>query len=137
MDEIINYRDLSDEEKNKALSQLIEIGAFPACSGFESIKQEMDKSTDIILPQYILVRRKSRLIGYMFLIAEKEDSSRTFPWWAADNSDELPLETDIRLLQYGIELCVKAGCFQLADRLRIQSANHQKYIGRRPEELSR
>ena len=76
-------------------------------------------------------------IGYMFLIAESEKSSKVFPWWAVDNSDELPLATDIRLLQFGIELCEKSECFQLAERLQHQLECHKKYIGRRTEEMSR
>ena len=86
---------------------------------------------------YIFVRRSGEFIGYMFLIAESEKSSKVFPWWAVDNSDELPLATDIRLLQFGIELCEKSECFQLAERLQHQLECHKKYIGRRTEEMSR
>lgn len=137
MDEIINYRDLLDSEKEKVVSQLYKIGFRSACGGTGSIKREMDKSTGDSLPQYIFVRRSGEFIGFMFLIAEKEKSSKIFPWWAVDNSDELPLETDIRLLETGIEICKRAGCFKLAERLHYQLENHKKYIGRRSEENSR
>ena len=137
MDEIINYRNLSDKEKDKTLSQLIEIGFCPAYGGITSMKREMGKSIEGTLPQYVFVRREGELIGYMFLIAEKEHYSRVFPWWTVDNSDELPLETDIRLLQYGIELCVEANCLKLADRIHSQMKDHKNGIGRRPKHLSR
>lgn len=135
-DEIINYRDLSELEKDKAVGQLNELGFIPAFGGVTSIKVEMEKSLENNLPQYIFVRRSGEFIGYMFLIAESE-KSKVFPWWAIDNSDELPLETDIRLLQFGIEICKKSECFQLAERLQYQLENHKKYIGRRPEETAR
>ena len=137
IDEIINYHDLSEQEKDKAISQLEELGFTPACGGINRMKNEMEKSQGNTLPQYIFVRRNGEFIGYMFLIAESEKDNKVFPWWAVDNSDELPLATDIRLLQFGIEICKKAECFQLAERLQCQLENHKKYIGRRPEEVSR
>lgn len=136
-DEIINYHDLAEHEKEKVLSQLAKIGFRTVYGSVEDMKREMEKSSDNSLPQYIFARRDGELIGYMFLIAEVEKTSKVFPWWAVDNSDELPLETDIRLLQLGIEVCEKAECFRLAERLKNQLAEHKKYIGRRPEELSR
>ena len=136
-DEIVNYRDLSEREKDKAIHQLEGLGFIPAYGGIKQMKVEMEKSQGYALPQYIFVRRNGELIGYMFLIAENETSSRVFPLWAVDNSDELPLATDIRLLEFGIELCKKSERFQLAERLHQQLENHRKYIGRRPEKLSR
>lgn len=136
-DEIINYRDLSELEKDKAISRLNELGFVPAFGGIKSIKSEMEKSLENNLPQYIFVRRSGEFIGYMFLIGESEKDNKVFPWWAIDNSDELPLETDICLLQLGIEICKKSQCFRLAERLQYHLENHKKYIGRRPEEIVR
>lgn len=136
-DEIINFNDLSEYEKDKAVHQLHALGFTPACGGIEQMKNEMEKSQGYSLPQYIFVRRDNEFIGYMFLIAESEKSSKVFPWWSVDNSDELPLKTDVRLLQVGIDLCKKTGNFRLAERLHCQLENHKKYIGRRPEKLSR
>lgn len=136
-DEIVNYCDLSEHEKDKALRQLNELGYTHACGSINCMKKEMDKFHGHTLPQYIFVRRNGEFIGYMFLIAESEKSNKVFPWWAIDNSDELPLSTDIRLLQYGIDLCKKSKCFKLAERLQYQLENHKKYIGRRTEENSR
>lgn len=137
MDEIINYRDLPEDEKDNVLNQLFSIGFCPAWGGVKDMKQEMEKSVDGRLPQYAFVRRDGELIGYLFLIAQAEKTNRVFPWWAVDNSDELPLATDIRLLEYGVNLCEKAGCCVLAERLKAQIENHKKGIGRRPEALSR
>ncbi len=137
MDEIINYRALPQGEKDKILNQLFGIGFHPAWGGVKEMKQEMEKSVDGRLPQYAFVRRGGEPIGYLFLIAQAEKTSRVFPWWAVDNADELPLATDIRLLEYGVALCEKAGCFALAERLKAQIENHKKGIGRRPEALCR
>ena len=136
-DEIVNYFHLSECEKDKAIHQLNELGFTPPCDDINRMKNEMEKSHGHTLPQYLFVRRNGEFIGYMFLIAESEKNSTVFPWWAIDNSDELPLTTDIQLLQFGIELCKKSECFQLAERLQHQLENHKKYIGRRPEEASR
>lgn len=136
-DEIINYLVLSENEKDQAIHQLNKFGFVSPCDNIDLIKKEMEKSRGHTLPQYIFVRRNREFIGYMFLIAECENNSTVFPWWAIDNSDELPLKTDIRLLQFGIEVCKKAECFQLAERLQHQLENHKKYIGRRPEVTSR
>ena len=124
-------------DRDKALRQLNGLGFTPAYGSISCMKNEMEKSKGHTLPQYIFVRRSGEFIGYMFLIAESEKSSKVFPWWAVDNSDELPLATDIRLLQFGIELCEKSECFQLAERLQHQLECHKKYIGRRTEEMSR
>ena len=105
-------------------------------SNVKDIKIEMDKTQEGSLPQFVFVRRDKKVIGYMFLIAEKENTSKIFPWWAVENSDELPIETDLRLLQYGVSLCTQAGCLKLANRLEIQMENHRNGIGHRPPEFS-
>ena len=46
--------------------------------------------------------------------------------------DELPIVADLRLLQYGVSLCTRAGCLKLAERLKMQMENHRNGIGRRP-----
>ena len=81
------------------------------------MKREMEKSQPGIFPQYLFVFREHKLIGYMFLIAEKENYCKTFPWWAVDNSDELPLEISIQLLEYGILEDQKKGIGRKAENL--------------------
>ena len=136
MDEIINYRDLDECEKTQCLDELIKTLFRYPDKNAKDIKAEMDKSKDGSLPQFVFVRRDKKVIGYMFLIAEKENASKIFPWWAVDNSDELPIETDLQLLQYGVSLCSHAGCLKLANRLELQMENHRNGIGRRPPEFS-
>ena len=136
MDEIINYRDLDERERIQCLDELIKTLFRYPDKNAKDIKAEMDKSKDGSLPQFVFVRRDKKVIGYMFLIAEKENASKIFPWWAVDNSDELPIETDLQLLQYGVSLCSHAGCLKLANRLELQMENHRNGIGRRPPEFS-
>ena len=136
MDEIINYRDLDESEKEQCLDELLKTSFSCPCSNVKAIKVEMDKTQEGSLPQFVFVRRDKKVIGYMFLIAEKENTSKIFPWWAVENSDELPVETDLRLLQYGVSLCNQAGCLKLANRLEMQMGNHRNGIGRRPPEFS-
>ena len=101
------------------------------------MKKEMEKSQTGAFPQYFFVFRDDRLIGYMFLIAEKEKYCKAFPWWAVHNSDELPLEISIQLLEYGISLCLEYNYSNLANRLKLQLESQKKGIGRRPENLCR
>ena len=136
MDEIINYRDLDESEKEQCLDELLKTSFSCPDSNVKDIKIEMDKTQEGSLPQFVFVRRDKKVIGYMFLIAEKENTSKIFPWWAIENSDELPIETDLRLLQYGISLCTQVGCLKLANRLERQMENHKNGIGRRSSEFS-
>ena len=136
MDEIINYRDLDESEKKQCLNELLKISFKCLSNDIKTIKAEMDKTQEGTLPQFVFVRRDKKVIGYMFLIGEKENTSKIFPWWAIENSDELPIETDLRLLQYGVSLCTQAGCLKLANRLEMQMENHRNGIGRRPSDLS-
>lgn len=132
-----NYLDIPNEMKVAVLEQLLQIGFCPAYGKLKTIKKEMDKSQIGTLPQYFFVFRDNRLIGYMFLIAEKENYCKAFPWWAVDNSDELPLEISIHLLELGIEISEKYNFSILSNRLKLQLENQKKGIGRRQEELCR
>lgn len=128
-----NYLDIPSEKKDAVLEQLLQIGFLPAYGKRKTIKKEMDKSQAGTLPQYLFVFRDDRLIGYMFLIAEKENSCKAFPWWAIDNSDELPLEIAIQLLELGIALSAKCHSSILSNRLALQLEDQKKGVGRRPE----
>lgn len=132
-----NYLDIPSEKKDAVLEQLLQIGFCPAYGKLKTIKKEMDKSQTGTLPQYLFVFRDDNLIGYMFLIAEKENYCKVFPWWATDNSDELPFESAIQLLEFGIELSAKYNCPILSKRLKFQLEDQKKGIGRRPETLCR
>ncbi|MBQ2888098.1 MAG: hypothetical protein IJE29_04140 [Firmicutes bacterium] len=97
----------------------------------------MEKSQAGTLPQYLFVFRDDKLIDYMFLIAEKDNCCKVFPWWAVHNSDELPLEIAIKLLEYGIQLSSKYNYSNLANILKLQLEEQKNGIGRRPENLCR
>lgn len=119
METIINYLDIPHKERDNVLEQLLHIGFCPAYGKQKTLKKEMEKSQKDKFPQYIFVFQDNVLIGYSFLIGEKEHICKPFPWWAIDNSDELPLETAIHLLEYAIRLSAKCGYPILADRLKI------------------
>ncbi len=133
MIKICNYLEIPNEQKDAVLGQLLLIGFSPAYGGRKTMKKEMDRSRAGSLPQYLFVFRDDRLIGYMFLIAERENYSKAFPWWAVDNSDELPLDIAVQLLEMGIALSEKCNCNILSNRLKIQLESQKKGIGRRPE----
>lgn len=133
MIKICNYLDIPSEKKDAVLEQVLQIGFCPAYGKQKTMKREMEKSQPGIFPQYLFVFREHKLIGYMFLIAEKENYCKVFPWWAVDNSDELPLEISIQLLEYGIQISSKYNYPNLSNRLKIQLENQKKGIGRRTE----
>jgi len=133
MIKIVNYLDIPDENKDDVLNQLYQVGFCTRNGNKRILKTEMDKSQKEKMPQFIFVFRDNVLIGYMFLIAEKENYCKVFPWWAVDNSDELPLDVAIQLLEYGILLSTKCNCLKLTYRLNIQLENQKKGIGRRTE----
>ena len=101
------------------------------------MKKEMEKSRPGTLPQYLFLFRDDALIGYLFLIAEKEGACKAFPWWAVHNADELPRNTALSFLAHGIQLSLDCGCPTLANRLQAQLEDPKKGIGRRPEEACR
>ena len=76
MDEIINYRDLDECEKVQCLDELLKTSFRYPDENAKDIKAEMDKSKEGPLPQFVFVRRDKKVIGYMFLIAEKENTSK-------------------------------------------------------------
>lgn len=133
MERIINYLDLSDDEKNSLFDSLLLLGFCPAYGKKKTMQKEMDKSKPYSLPQFLFVFRDTELIGYMFLIGEKEGISKVFPWWAVDNADEIPLKIAVELFEIGIAMCDKFGSFSLADRLRKTLINQKQGIGRRAE----
>lgn len=137
MEQIINYLDIPGQDRDAVIECVLHVGFCPAYGKQKSMKRELEKSQAGKLPQYLFVFRDNELIGYMFLIAEKENYSKSFPWWAVDNSDELPLNTAIQLLEYGVWLSLQCDCPNLADRLTMSLENQKKGIGRRPENACR
>lgn len=131
MERIVNYFDMSIDEKNSLFDALLKIGFSPAYGKKKTMLREMDKAKADGLPQYLFAFRGTELIGYMFLIGERERISKAFPWWAIENTDEIPLKIAIEMLQLGITICDKAGCCILAERLKDQLEKQKNGIGRR------
>ena len=73
MIKICNYLDIPSEKKDAVLEQVLQIGFCPAYGKQKTMKREMEKSQPGIFPQYIFVFREHKLIGYMFLIENKND----------------------------------------------------------------
>ena len=90
MERILNYLDLPPQERDAVCKQLRSLGCSPAHGTRRTMKKEMEKSRPGTLPQYLFLFRDDALIGYLFLIAEKEGACKAFPWWAVHNADELP-----------------------------------------------
>ena len=137
MDEIVNYIQLSKKERRHLPAQLSAVDFYPAHGGYMALYRAMETSRPGKLPQFLLVRRDGVLIGYLFLIAEQEKTSKVFPWWAVSNADELPLSTALDLLEQGAALCRDCGADKLAQQLQAQSARYRQGIGRRPDHLCR
>ncbi len=137
MDEIINYLQLSKKERRHLPAQLSAIGFCPAHGGYLSLRRALERSRPGTLPQFLLVRRSGVLIGYLFLIAERENASRVLPWWCVNNADELPRSTSLELLRQGEALCRDCGAHQLAQRLALQAQRNGQGLDRRPDVQSR
>lgn len=133
MERIVNYLDMSITERNIAFDTLLRIGFCPAYGKIKTMQREMNKSKPGYLPQYFFAFRDVKLIGYMFLVGESESISRVFPWWAVDNTDEIPLKIAVEMLQIGIAMCENSGCHALAGRLRTQLERQKNGVGRRAE----
>ena len=118
METVVNYLDMPQEERSYVLEALFPIGFSSACGKRGALKKEMEKSVRGRLPQYLFLFRDGEVIGYSFLIGEKEHVSEVFPYWAVDNADELPTDSAVSLLEHAAGLSVSCGCPVLADRLK-------------------
>ncbi|WP_294143455.1 hypothetical protein [uncultured Clostridium sp.] len=103
MEQIINYQDMSSEQRRSALYALDSIGFHPAHGKIKTMQNIMDKSVEDKMPQFYFVFRDKELIGYLFLIGD-EKKFRAFPWIAIDNLDELPM----RIVEPLADIAIKA-----------------------------
>lgn len=136
MERIVNYLDIPEEKRDAVMLSLPSLG-FISPAGLDAAKAEMDRSRKDSLPQFLFVFRDEELIGYQFLIAEKEHTSKAFPWWAVGNPDELPITLAVTLLEESIRLSTAYGCLKMAKGLNVLLENNKKGLGRRPEHLCR
>lgn len=102
MEQILNYQDMSPEQRESALNALSSIGFLPAYGKIRTMQKVMDKSVGDKTPQFYFVFRDMKLIGYMFLIGNNK-MFRTFPWLAVDNLDELPM----RIVEPLVDIAIK------------------------------
>lgn len=137
MDEVIlNYIELSEEQRKNALMNLKNIGFYPAYSTEQTMKNIMDKSIVDEMPQFYFVFRKEQLIGYLFIIGDTQ-KYRPFPWLAISNVDELPMRVTRLLMKKHIEAWEKTNNVNMADYLRRLLIDYEHGVGHRPENLCR
>ena len=108
MEQILNYRDMSETQRDLALNSLSSIGFYTAYGKIKTMKRVMDKSIDEDRPQFYFAFRDGKLIGYMFLIGDAQ-RFRAFPWIAISNCDELPMNLTEQMMKIAIETYKSAG----------------------------
>ena len=70
MEQILNYRDMSEEQRALALNSLSSIGFYPAYGKIKTMQRVMEKSVPGSGPQFYFVFREDKLLGYNFLIGD-------------------------------------------------------------------
>ena len=133
---ILNYIDMSEEQRINALENLKNIGFYPAYGTELTMKKIMDKSVVNKMPQFYFVFRKEQLIGYLFIIGDTQ-KYRPFPWLAISNVDELPMRITRPLMKIHIKAWEKMNDATMADYLRRQLIDYEHGVGQRPENLCR
>lgn len=134
MEKIANYLDIPQLHRDAVLERLPRLGFCPAKGGQAALRREMDRSQRGKLPQFGFAFRGEELVGYLFLTAKPEKPAAMLPWWAVGNADELPLETAVRLLEWGIALSSDCGCPALARLLQANLNGQKQGAGRRRPE---
>jgi len=128
VEKIVNYRDIPVDERASVAHALFSLGFYPP-DGVQAQKERMDRGESDALPQYLLVFRDEKLIGYSFLYGET--SPNQIGGGGQTNADELPLPLAIRLLEETIALEEKFGCHKLANVTRHFLENQKRGLGRR------
>lgn len=82
-EQILNYLDMSEEQKEKSLRDLKSIGFYPAYGKEKTMKKIMDKSIAGEMPQFYFVFRKEQLIGYLFIIGDTQNIEPFRGWLLA------------------------------------------------------
>ena len=133
---ILNYIDMSEEQRINALKDLKNIGFYPAFGTEQTMKKIMDKSIIDKMPQFYFVFRKEQLIGYLFISGDTH-KYRPFPWLAISNVEELPMRITKPLMKIHIEAWEKTNNVTMADYLRRQLIEYKNGVGHLPENLCR
>lgn len=125
--EMKHYRDIPSGDREAVFRKLSEWFVPGDGTSFQEVPKEMEHSEKGKLPQFLFLFREDVLVGYLFLIAEQENFSKAFPYWATHNLDELRTrgEDVTPCLEYAIHLCEECGALQLKSRLQ-QDPSYQK-----------
>lgn len=132
MEQILNYLDMSDEQRALALNSLSSIGFYPAYGTIKTMQQIMDKSIIGERPQFYFVFRDNELIGYMFLIGNAH-KYRDFPWIEINNLDELPMRLTEPLMKIAIDTYRDAGDNEQAIYHETLLEDYRNGVGHRKE----
>lgn len=132
MEQILNYLDMSEEQRDLALNSLSSIGFCPAYGKIKTMKRIMDKSITGERPQFYFAFRDSELIGYMFLIGDPQ-RFRSFPWIEINNLDELPMDLTEQLMKIAVDTYKGVGDIEQAIFHETLLDDYRKGIGHRRE----
>ncbi|MFR1051139.1 MAG: hypothetical protein ACOX67_10070 [Oscillospiraceae bacterium] len=132
MEQILNYLDMSEEQRALALNSLSSIGFYPAHGKMETMRRIMDQSIVGERPQFYFAFRDSELIGYMFLIGDAQ-RFRSFPWIEINNLDELPMNLTEQLMKIAIDTYRGAGDIGQAIYHETLLGDYRNEIGHRRE----
>lgn len=135
-EQILNYLNMSEGQKEDALKSLKSIVFSPAYCKEKAMKKIMDKSVAGEMPQFYFVFRREQLIGYLFIIGDAQ-KHRAFPWLAVSNVDELPMRVTRPLMEIQIEAWANAGNDNMVNFLKKQLTEYEHGIEHRPENLCR
>ena len=108
MEQILNYLEMSEEQRTLALDSLRSIGFHPAYGKTKTMRRIMDKSIAGEMPQFYFAFRDGELIGYLFLIGDAQ-RFRAFPWIEVNNLDELPMNLTEQLMKIAVDTYRGAG----------------------------
>lgn len=132
MEQILNYLDMTEEQRSLALNSLSSIGFYPAYGKTKTMQRVMDKSIYGERPQFYFAFRNNELIGYMFLIGDAQ-RFRPFPWIEINNLDELPMNLTEQLMKIAIDTYRNAGDIVQAIYHETLLEDYKNGIGHRKE----
>lgn len=115
--QITPWQELDASAQQRIFEQLQRSSMGPVQGGWNALRREMSAVQEKKLPQFLFGLRRNALVGWMLLIAERENYSKTLPWWALHNADELCAADAKAMLGRGAQVCTACGAPLLAARL--------------------
>ena len=119
--QITLWQRLDASAQQRIFGQLQRSSMGPVRGGWKALRREMDAVQEGKLPQFLFGVRQNELVGWMLLVAERENHSKTLPWWALHNADELCVADARAMLERGAAVCRACGAPVLAARLEGES----------------